>query len=310
MAIDHLTDRAAAISFLSGALSDGTLALFLGAGASTGADLPQWPELIRRLQKKSGVTGAPISDGARAETLQKAADEIREKIPDRRTFARAVNDALYEGVELSAKLLQSELLIAIGALLAGSRRGSVSRVVTLNYDSSLEWYIRLYGLVARVVSRHPTLEGSEDVRIYHPHGFLPHADMKMNPSDFVILGFEDVNLRLGTPGEPWFELMRHTFNTSVCLFMGLSFRSFEDRAIAPLIAATKETLRVAEDPRPTGFWLCEQPDPVDPDSTATLDAMRKDFLRANVVPIFWRDPSEVTAFLLGICTEAAKQAAA
>lgn len=308
MAIDHLTERSEATRYLAESLSDGTLTLFLGAGASLCAGLPTWPHLIRGLRDHVGLPSAHIQDDASADVLQHAADEVRDKLGRHdREFARLVNEVMYSGVALSADLLRSELLIAVGALLAGSRRGNVKRVMTLNFDSTLEWYLSLYGLTPRVVRQPLTLEGSEDVRIYHPHGFLPHDAMRLSRSDFVILGFEHVNLRIGTRGEPWFELMRHTLCTSVCLFVGLSYRSFEDRAIAPLLAATKEELGRAGVDRPTGFWLCESSPAGARHGSPDPDATRRAaFLRANVVPIFWRDTAEIPEFLLQICQRAAK----
>lgn len=303
MHIDHLSHRPSAVAYLADQLKAGTLTLFIGAGGSTSAGLPNWPLLIRRIFDLLGMPSSTVSDSDSADRLQRLADDaLQHSGLDKRAFARLVSRALYQGVSLSPSLLTSDLLIALGAMLSGSRRGSVTRVMTLNFDSTLEWYLSLHGLVLRVVPRPWTLEGSEDVRIYHPHGFLPHPDMNMLSSDFVILGASDANLRLGTPGDPWFELMRHTLQTSICLFIGMSFRSLEDRVIAPLLTNVKEHVSVD---RPTGFWLSEDSPYGSATSYSDLDERRKAFLRSNVVPIFWHDPAEVPEFLLDICRAAA-----
>src|SRR6185369_1769279 len=124
-----------------------------------------------------------------ADSLQRAADEVRRKFgsDDNRGFAELVQKCLYSGVHLDDEIVRNNLLIALGALMTGSRRGSVSRVVSFNFDSVLEWYISLYGFVPRVVLQPPVDEGSEDVRIYHPHGFLPHPDQHLDGSEFVVL---------------------------------------------------------------------------------------------------------------------------
>jgi hypothetical protein len=293
MAIDHLMDEKRAIEFLAGKLREGTLVLVLGAGTSLGAGLPAWHTLVNRLRKKAGLVA--VSTNATADDLQSAADQVRRDFckGNDREFAQLVKACLYDGVTLSWDLLKNDLLIALGALMIGSRRGSVKRILTLNFDSVLEWYLTLHGFVPRVILQPPALEGAEDVRVYHPHGFLSHPDLSFHESDFVILGLESINLRLGTTGDPWFELMRHLLRTGMCLFVGLSRSSFRDRALAPLLTTVGKEL---QDNRPTGFWLL----PGDGD-----DEQTREFLASNVVPLYYGGHEKAPAFLLSICRKAA-----
>lgn len=291
---EELTHPRRALDFLAANLQQGTLALFLGAGASSGMGLPEWFDFVNKIREKVGLAPIPDSPTPNAEDLQIAADEIKEKCKTDKEYLQFLKECLYKDmVGLSWEALQNKLLTAVGALLIGSKRGNVRRVVTLNFDSMIEWFLSMYGFVTRVIYHLPELEGSEDVRVYHPHGFLPHDSLNLQDSDFVILGLDSVNKRLGTTGDPWFEMTRHILRTKVCLFVGLSERSFSDRSLAPLLTATGDELRKK---RPTGIWLLKN---------NISDTKQKQFLRNNVVPLVLEKPDEIADFLLDICRKAA-----
>lgn len=294
MTFDYLMNRDRAVQFLADRLRDGTLVLALGAGASYGAKLPGWATLVGRLRESASLSKVPAE--ATADQLQSAADEVKTTFckNDDAEFAKLVKQCLYDGVTFGRDLLKDDLLIAIGALMMGSRRGSVTRILTLNFDSVLEWYLTLHGFVPKVIIKPPTVEGSEDVRIYHAHGFLPHPDSDGLPeSDFVILGMRSINLRLGKQGEPWFELMRHILQTGVCLFVGLSDKSFRDRALAPLLATVGDETK---NTRPTGFWVLAEHE---------SDQLTQEFLTNNVVPLYCGNHEEIPELLLSVCRKAA-----
>ncbi len=297
---DYLREKRRAVDYLSDSLGRGTLVLVLGAGASVGVGLPDWVTLVGNMAQRAGIAADALTGhNVPAEELQLLADKILREFckNDERQFAGLVRTCLYDGVELSNRLLRSDLLTAVGALMMGSRRGSVRRVLTFNFDSIIEWYMFLHGFVPRVVLQPPELEGAEDVRIYHPHGFLPHPELKMKASDFVVLGLRATNLRLGKGGDPWFELLRHLLRTGVGLFVGMSPRSFRDRALAPLLAAVGEELKAE---RPTAFWVLL--------ASERSEASADEFLADNVVPLSCcGNKEDVPPFLLEICQKAASQ---
>lgn len=303
MPYDHLMERSIAVEHLASQLMDGTLTLFLGTGASAGAELPSWHELIRRMQvltkKEVPTTTLTLSaaESSSAAELQDMADEVRDELKDDAKYKHLVKEALYEGVTFSRNQLTDPMLIALGALMMGSRRGSVSRVVTLNFDCVLEWYVSLCGFVPRVVPEPLHLEGCEDVRIYHPHGFLPHRSLggRYSDSEVLILGLESVFERLGKRVDEWRELLRHLFRTSVCLFCGLSHRTFKDPAFGPLVLDVGK--EVGSD-RPLGFWLI-------PDAMSERE--QQGMLNANVVPVRVPSRDEVAPFLMEICQKASEK---
>jgi hypothetical protein len=278
--------------FLVSHLREGTLVLFLGAGASVGLGLPSWDKFINGLRSAVGLP--TLTSTMNADELQLAADEVKSKFSTDIEYKNLLKKCLYEGMDrLSSDILRSELLTALGGLLMGSRRGKIRRVVTLNFDSMLEWFLSLYGFDVRVIYRLPELEGSEDVRIYHPNGFLPHTSLNSVDSDFVILGLNSVNERLGTLGDPWYEMTRHLLRSGVCLFVGMSARTFMDRSLGPLLRiVANET----QGRRVTGVWLLREEIP---------QPIQRQFLDNNVAPIMFSSEKDIADFLLGICQKAA-----
>lgn len=290
---DELEVPEHAIEYLSKTLYNGSLVLFLGAGVSKGFKLPDWKELISKLLLKKGLQ--PLDPKANSDHLQSAADRVLSKCKDEEEFIDLIHDILYENPNSFSKetLFTNPLLLSILSLLIGSKRGHVKRVITLNYDNILEWFLKVFGFSVKTVFDLPSVEGSEDVRIYHPNGYIPYSKIDSNRSNFVVLGKSSANIRLGTPSDPWFELTRHLLSTGVCLFVGLSTNSLTDRSLAPLL----ETVgKLTSNNRPLGIWLLkEYPD----------DDIKISFTNSNIVPIVFKEYNEIHNFLLKISEKAA-----
>ena len=295
MAFEEYKNKPYAIDFLSDHLIDGSLVLFIGAGTSKSFGLPSWIGLINALREKVGLN--KLKSQSSAQQLQSAADEILDtKIikSDKGKLIELIEDILYPNIEgIDIKLAYSNpLLISISSLLMGSKRGHVQRVVTLNYDSMLEWFLTLYGFMIKPISRLPSLEGSEDVRIYHPHGFIPHKSLMMEKSDFIILGLDDANKRLGNPYDPWFEKVRQILESGVCLFIGLSGDTLSDRVIAPLLTTCGGNLK---NRRPLGIWILKD---------KLTKSKEMEYFRNHIVPIEIRDEFKIAEFVLNISQKA------
>jgi hypothetical protein len=296
MKYQELQNEEYAIEFLANHLNLGTLTLFLGAGSSKGFGLPDWLNLINGLLAK--VELPILLENSSAEELQNAADEVLEAIGnDQDVLIDMIKHLLYVNqVELElSKAYSNKLLIAISSLMIGSKRGHIRQVVTLNYDSMLEWFLSLFGFVTKSISELPALEGDEDVRIYHPHGFIPHSELGLENSDFIILGITEANRRLGTPGDPWFEKIRQILESSICLFVGMSPNTFTDRLIAPLLTTVSDKVKLV---RPTGIWI----------NLGNLSKTQKNsYLRSNVIPLECETPDNITQLLLKISQKASKK---
>lgn len=296
---DHLKNVANAKISLADNLKDGTIVLFLGAGASKGFGLPNWVELINFLRKKENEV--PLPDDTAVDTLQRAADAIQRKIGDD-LLKDYIQECFYDNKVKSniSDSLKNTLLVSISALLMGSKRGHISKVVTLNYDDMLEWFLSLFGFCVKTISNLPDLEGSEDVRIYHPHGFIPNQiSGKLRSEGNLILGLASANRRLGTPGDLWFEKVRDILNSGVCLFLGMSANTLRDRALAPLFQTCGEGV-MGE--RPLGIWILSKEEMKDPTIEGEFDSV-------NIIPLSFSSFEEIPEFLLEICQIASRKIA-
>jgi hypothetical protein len=293
MSWEYLLEKQAAISYLKTSLSKGELVLFLGAGASKGLGLPDWTTYINLIRTECGLK--EISPSASADELQLAADEIRINNPSMPEYFKVLKKCLYSKLPtLNSEILQNKLLISLGTLLMSSKRGSIKRVVTLNYDSMLEWYLKLCGFVVRIISKLPHMEGSEDVSIYHPHGFLPHPSLKnLEDSDFILLDFKQANAQLSERDNPYYEKTRYIMRSGLCLFVGMSENTFDDRLLAPILVSMDKEVHKE---RPTGFWFIEQ---------KVYDNKKNHFRDLNVVPIPYSSVDAIPDFILEICQNAA-----
>ncbi len=282
-----------AIDFLSEHLINGSLVLFLGAGTSKGFGLPDWIELTNSFRKHVGLT--EVDDTLSPENIQNAVDEALDIINNEENRKiELIKKILYsDESKLDVKMAYSNhLLISIASLLMGSKRGHVKRVVTLNYDSMLEWFLTLFGFQVNSISVLPALEGSEDVRIFHPHGFVPHPALEMQGSNFLILGLKDANNRIGKRNDPWIEKERALLESGVCLFIGLSGNTLSDRAIAPLLSSTGDSFK---DKRPLGIWISK---------SKLTETKKGEYFRNNIVPIEINNDMKISEFILKISQKA------
>lgn len=268
--------------------------LFLGAGASKGFGLVNWHELVNLLRREVRLADIPPPNNA--DDLQHAADEVIDRLKSKDELGNLIQKCLYANIpNLTTDIFEQHLLVSISALLMGSKRGHVSRVITLNYDSMLEWFLSLFGFVVKTIDNLPALEGSEDVKIYHPHGYVPHPEYSLDRSNEIILGMMSANKRIGTPGEPWFEMIRHLLNTGLCLFIGMSSNTLSDRALAPLFSTAGETHRGT---RPLGIWLLLE---------SLGSSQELIYQRNNIVPLQFSTSKEISEFILKIAQDSMKK---
>jgi hypothetical protein len=212
-----------------------------------------------------------------------------------RDVRQLIGAVLYKSAAIdSVSLMGNPRLGSLGAMLMGSRRGTVTNVVTFNFDSVLEEYLSLHGYVSRVVTELPAITGNEDVTVYHIHGYIPSPNASgAHPSREVIFSKDSMNARVGEQNGSWPTLLRTFARSKVLLMLGMSAASSIGSAVGPLFK--DESAAIAAD-RPTAFWVGAES--FDQDVRHTL-------LNANVVPVKLLDHNELEAFLLRICRGAA-----
>ncbi len=286
-------DRELVARCLSEHLLRGRAALFLGAGASSEMGLPLWWKLVRNCQDATNATTPRVTKNTSSEKLRRAMDEVEILAGNVDNYCSLVREHLYAKVKDDDALIGQPLLVALGAMMMKSKRGNCETVLTLNFDDVLERYLRLHGFVAQSVVKMPTRLGDSDVRIYHPHGFLPSESTPDDDSRSLVFSQFSYDKLFYEHGA-WWNLVLEVLLDKPTLFVGMSCN---DPTIGPLLSHAMEKLTNEPDARPTGFWLLGPKDP-SPDS--------EDFLeRRNVVPVRLPDCRDYFSFLLQVCRKAA-----
>jgi len=205
-------------TFLSDQLRLQRLALVLGAGVSMGFGLPSWDRLVELLYGEVDAPRPPLIKPAVACDLL-----LRDHLGgDDERLAELVHHVLYKEFSGDVNLLRkNELLSAIGALVMSSRRGSVARVVTFNYDDVLESYLAFFGYSVESIFELPCWPPRADISIYHPHGFLPQESSRRR-SKKIVLTQTQYDRVVGEYKEAWSRLLLSTFESFTCIFIGLS----------------------------------------------------------------------------------------
>lgn len=199
-------------------LKHGRLALVLGAGVSMGCKLPPWGELIRRMFKNEGKTVPKGQDlFMQAEMFFKThcgSSETR--------FAEKTQSALYQSYKTdAAALAEHKLLTALGAMMMGSRRGSVRSVITFNFDDLLETYLSYFGYVVDSIDNLPVWSSRADVEVYHPHGLLKSREPVATGSS-ILMTRSHFDAEANNAQSLKKAKMRDILSSHVCLFIGVS----------------------------------------------------------------------------------------
>lgn len=206
------------ILFLAQLLTDGKLGLLLGAGTSAGFGLPSWEELVKR------CCGSSYSGN-----LEVDIEKFKQTINNQNIYTEKVREALYDGILLNFDLpTNKNLIIAISSLIIGKTRGNVEKVLNLNFDSILEWYLKVNGLKVVINSNEGTVVGNKDVEIIHPHGYLPNDVLKSNSSDNIILSWDELE-KFKQDKENYLKDLTYYFLKTKCfLSVGVSPRTLKD----------------------------------------------------------------------------------
>jgi hypothetical protein len=279
----------AAAKYLGDHLFRGSLALVLGAGVSKPLGLPSWAELLKTCFAYIKVSPYKGND------LELAATRLNEVCESKGMDVKDVLRAcLYPTKGISPPVLMtSKRMGALGAMLMGSRRGTVSDVLTFNFDSALEEYLYLHGHVVNVVTALPALTGSEDVTIYHPHGYLPSQTGPGTATEEIVFTKESVLKRVGDTQNAWWGVLRELVRSKILVLLGISEDTAIGNALGPILA--HEAPHICVD-RPSAFWLAANK--ARPDFRTVLH-------EANVVSVAVGSHDRIDEFLLAICREAA-----
>jgi hypothetical protein len=275
---------------LADLLVSGELVLILGAGVSMSSGLPSWPSLVEACEAEVGITHT--GPDRSSQDLMKAIDEVRTELggDDDKSLNEMVRRNLYPASFLAAgtypdELLEKRMLIAVGAMVMASSRGSVSDVFTFNFDDLLEWYLGLHGFTTQIVANFPApLRGDRDVTLFHPHGFLPLCEDSAPSTDWLVLSHSQLVERLTGEASKWPTLIESRLLSKTFLAVGTSMNDLD------LEVLVRKARRAVTD-RPLGFVV-----------GATFDRRQRDaLLDSGIVPVAVGSHEQIPAFLLEVC---------
>lgn len=211
---------------LANYLKKGSLGLVLGAGASKAIGLPGWQQLIEKCLKELSLD-VPDKEHRETNELKKIAEKIKKNCGSDEKYLQLVKDQLYKDVTFDFRLAKIDILVALTSLMVGKVRGNVSSILTYNFDSVLEWYLRTNGLKVNVTKKQDLTHQFCDVEVTHLHGYLPHDEQLGLSTDFLIFTkkeFEDRQIQY----DYWKEFMYEFFRRNIFLAIGLSPQSIID----------------------------------------------------------------------------------
>ena len=98
-----------------------------------------------------------------------------------------------------------------------SRRGSAS-IISFNFDNILELYLNYLGFDVTSVYSAPVWYNRADVKVYHPHGFLPYDA----PPSHIIFAKRHYDNVVGDIYNIWKPKLLDILRCNTCIFIGLS----------------------------------------------------------------------------------------
>lgn len=236
------------IKKVNAAFARNQLSLFLGAGVSSSATLPDWNALIKKLNlevvKKISRNKDKWAIAQRSFTKEdypvlskmltylKADDssisnahffEIMLAEDKEQTLSPYIRNILYEQGE---KEYNSPLLKMLAKLCIPKSYHGIRSVVTFNFDDLLEQNLHEYTVKAEAIFKEDVEISPDCLPIYHVHGYLPQHDKSFDDEEENLIVFsEKAYHTVYTDAYSWSNIIQlYTLKESICLFVGISFK--------------------------------------------------------------------------------------
>lgn len=272
---------------------EGNLCLFVGAGVSMSCGLPDWNTLSERIIAKTWPDRVSRMDIERMMirshlSKQTPLDAMRlARRANGDSFNAIVSDALYStGVALSPTV---DAIVSLD---------NMRRICCFNYDDVLEEAYSRSGIKYRPLMAGDELPlQSDEVLIFHPHGFLPRSTFSRSYLDEPIILSEDDYHRLYAAPYSWPNIIQITLLMSFSvLFVGCSMSDPGMRRLLDLsrqMRAAHKHYALIKDPTyqpdKRGWDLMPYP--------SLKKITESDLLDRGVVPIWFNEYSDLALVL-------------
>ncbi|OEA73140.1 SIR2 family protein [Vibrio parahaemolyticus] len=240
---DWKLDREEIVDNLRSCYNRGQFSLFLGAGVSSSAGMPDWNTLLNSLfvtyLTKEFDDDIAINDSDIGELVNRlntvdepsalmAARYLRKGLSksdsEAKEFIKVVTDNLYKLRNVN-RPLASELIKSIAAMCLPRRTGAkVKSVVTYNFDDLLERQLQDNAIHHRCIYTDNESYDPDELPIYHVHGFLPENRKPYEGLDNSTLVFSEEGYhQIYSDSYHWSNLVQlNSFRENNCLMVGLS----------------------------------------------------------------------------------------
>ena len=177
--------------------------MFLGAGVSSSAGMPDWNTLLNSLfvsyltkefNQQTNISDDDIKQIVeRLNTIDEpsalmAARYLRKGLsrePEIKEFTKTITDNLYK-LRDEKKKLDSSLITSISNLCMPRRTGAkVRTVITYNFDDLLERQLDSKSILYHSVYSDNEAFDPDELPVYHVHGFLPENSIDRHPYAFI-----------------------------------------------------------------------------------------------------------------------------
>jgi hypothetical protein len=223
--------------------SKGQFSLFLGAGVSSSAGMPDWNKLLNSLfvnflakefNSDTNISETDISEivdrlnSIDEPTSLMAARYIRKGFSkdatESKEFHKAITKSLYKLRDTKAPI-ESPLIKAIGSLCTPKMTGSkVKSVITYNFDDLIEREFNRRSIDSHSIYSEQGTFSNDELPVFHVHGFLPEATKGYEGLDQSTLVFSEEGYhQIYLESYHWSNLVQlNNLKNNVCIMIGLS----------------------------------------------------------------------------------------
>ena len=240
---DWKKERDEKIGLLKECYQRSQFSLFLGAGVSSSAGMPDWNTLLnslfvsyltKELKQQTDITDDDIRQIVKrlntidepsalmaARYLRKGLSKETKEIKE---FTKTITDNLYK-LRDTTKKIDSDLITAISNLCMPRRTGAkVRNVITYNFDDLLERQLTSKSIHHHSIYTEEEMFDPDELPIYHVHGFLPEEIEKYDGLDKSTLVFSEESYhQIYADSYHWSNLVQlANLRDNNCLMIGLS----------------------------------------------------------------------------------------
>jgi len=262
--IDWKDEREKIIISLIETFKNRQFALFLGAGVSSSAGMPNWNKLLNSLfvsyltnefDRSINISDDDINEivdrlnQVDEQSALMSARYLRKGLSKQQvnddTFISTITNSLY-GLRDKSKAENSTLLTSITNICMPRQNGArIRSVVTYNFDDLLEKNLSQKSIKHHSIYTDNENPSSDELPIYHAHGFLPEDRNLYSSLDKTTLVFSEEGYHhIYSDPYHWSNLIQlYNLKENNCLMIGLSMTDPNLRRLLDISAKNSELNR-------------------------------------------------------------------